>query len=416
MDQTAAAPHQETDRLAATERGFVHLNLFACICLQRFGVISGGSEIYLCFLVFMASGAWLLHTGAARIRPGVLFAFGLAAASFVVSTLVAVIAPRAGVGMSITSLFGVLVFNSVFMFGPRRQLAAEEVFKIFLFYIRIACVLGIIQYGLQFVGIRLFTLGNIIPALKPILVEANYNTEGVIAWGSTIQRANGVFPLEPGGFSQLIAIAVLLDGLVLKRFWFMPLYAAAYILSSSGTGLLCLAVTLAAAPILAPRQSKYVIAAVVTGVPLAIGLYFLFPAQIGHLLGRASEFNTPGTSGYMRYVAQAKAWSFFSEGWRSAIGSGPGAYERFPDYVIGSGSAAVKVFAEYGLIGISLFGVFLVSAVWNKHVPLISVMMLVIYQFGGGNLLQAPTLILMALLCVWSNGPVLVRDLARSAP
>ena len=400
-------PHDMTDQSAvfrADHLRFVTINLIASLFLQRFGVIAGGSEFYLCFVVFIASSCWYVARGSAMVRPEVAMLYLLVALVFTASTVLALLFPRGLGALSITSYVGVLLFNSVFLFASRADDAGDESLRLFLRCARIICVLGLIQYALQFAGIRIFTLGDVLPFLRPILVEANYNTEGVVEWGSTLQRANGVVLLEPGAFSQMIAVALLVDIFLRRVFLFVPLYGVAYVLSYSGTGLLSLGLTLAISAVIIARQRKYIVLGVVVALPLIVMLSFAFPEQIGKLVKRSTEFNVPGTSGYLRYVAQAQAWTYFSDGWRALVGTGPGAFERSPVYVMGSGSAAIKLFAEYGLIGLVTFTTFLITAVWNTRFALLSVMMLVIYQFGGGNLLQPPTLILMALLCIWTRG------------
>ena len=393
----------EGERINADHLRFVTVNLIACLFLQRFGLIAGGSEFFLCFVVFIASACWIVARGSGELRPEIVLLFLLVAVAFTTSTLLGFLLPRSMGTLSVTSLIGVLLFNTVFLFGPRAPDAAEQSLRLFLSCARIICVLGIVQYSLQFAGIRIFTLGDILPFLRPVLVEGNYNTEGILEWGSTLQRANGIVLLEPGAFSQVIAIAVVVDVFVRRSFRFLPLYGVAYVLSFSGTGLLSLVLALAISTVIVGGQRKYVVLSVVLGVPFVLALWFVFPDDIGKLLKRSTEFSTPGTSGYLRYVAQAQAWEYFSQGWRSLLGTGPGAYERSPVYVVGSASAAVKIFAEYGLLGLTTFGTYLIVSMWNHRYALLSVMMLVVYQFGGGNLLQPPTLILMALLCIWTR-------------
>jgi hypothetical protein len=396
---------QAESKPAAGERWFVSINFFGCIILQRFGIISGTSEFFLCYLIFFASGLWALYHGYARIRLNILQSFCVVSIAFLSSVIVAALEPNASIEMSPISVFGALLFNLIFVLGPRRPLPAEAVYGPFVFYVRLCAAIAIAQYLLQFIGIRLFSIGDMLPFLRPVLLETHYNADAVLHWGSNISRATGLFLLEPSILSQLIAVGTLIDVSVRKQIKYVPLYAVAYLLTYSGTGLLCLVITLAITPIFAPRESKYVLIAVLAGIPLVIGLFSFFPSELNELLQRSGEFDSHQSSGYQRYVAQAQAWSFFSDGWRSLIGSGPGAYERFPGHVPGSGSAAIKVFAEYGLVGLLTFSFFIVFSVWNRQYALISLMMLVVYQFGGGNLLQPPILILMEMLCVWTGAP-----------
>ena len=87
------------------------------------------------------------------------------------------------------------------------------------------------------------------------------------------------------------------------------------------------------------------------------------------------------------------------------VGSGPGGLERSPAYFGGSGNPVLKLVADYGIIGLLIFLFYLVLSIFRKDNALLALTMLACYQLGGGNLAMAPFLIMMAMLCVWSQPP-----------
>jgi hypothetical protein len=382
---------------------FAHVNFVGCIVLERFGIMVGDSSFFFSGLIFLASVGVMLVRGSAVFDPVNSLLYLLVCGSLSLSTFIGFAFPWPHVELSLASFVGLVVFNSFFVVKPRFVEDRKRILGIYTAYVRACAIIGIVQFCLQFAGVKIFTLSTSFPVLRPILAEANYNTEGILQYGSSIHRANGLFLLEPSILSQVIAIAVLIDAFILKRFLFLPIYGLAYLLTFSGTGALCLILTLVATPILIPRQAKYVLAAALVALPIILLIYLAAPGAFDMLLSRTSEVSKPGTSGYMRYAAQHAAWLFFSDGWRLLVGAGPGAYTRFPDAVAGTDAAAVKLYSEYGALGLALFLAYVVKANWNPRLPLVSLMVLMIYQFGGGNLMQTFTLVIMALLTIWTG-------------
>ena len=135
------------------------------------------------------------------------------------------------------------------LIGPSARFDRTTVFRLFLAYTRFIAAAGIVQWAVQFIGIRIFSFMVTVPALKPVLVEPQFNFNPILHYGSTILRSNGFFLLEPSMFSQTLVIAVVIDYFILGRVKYLPLYLVAYMLSFSGTG----ALSLALAPYLARR-------------------------------------------------------------------------------------------------------------------------------------------------------------------
>jgi hypothetical protein len=398
--RAAAASSDETNSVI-----FAHIAFILGICMQRFGLLIGTGQIFFSLFGFFALVAWGSWVGLVRLRGPQTLAFGLVIIWFLFSAVAAAESPDRGIEISPASLAMVLVTNSIFLFGPSSRFSNDAVLRAFLFYVRLCAVLAIIQIVLQFGGIRIFSFKDAIPALDPVLVESAYNQNAVEFYGSLNRRANGLFPMEPGALSQLLALGVVVDMFLLRRFKFLPLYAISYILTRSGSGLLVLVATFATYPLIAPLKSLRVIA-IGSIVALMIGTaYLVAPEPFDPIVKRLDEFSSTKSSGYARYVAQLQTWDYLLQTDRVLIGSGPGGLERSPAYFGGSGNPALKLVADYGIIGLMIFLFYLLLSIFRKDNSMLALTMLACYQLGGGNLAMAPFLIMMAMLCIWSQPP-----------
>lgn len=384
-------------------RLFIHAAFVGSIVLQRFCLYLGGSPLFVAQMLFLAAITALLLSGRAVLRPVVLLLLGGFTAIALVGTIIALNDPDARVGISLGSLIVLLVLYALLVVRPDARFDGRPTFAIFVGYMRVLSVLGIIQYLIQYVGIRLFSFTDTVPLLRPILAEQFFNYRPWLSYGSSLMRSNGFFLLEPSIFSQLLVLALLVD-IFVRRIWrYAPLYLVAHLLSYSGTGLLALAITLPLVALVDFRYSRQIAAFAVALVVLgAIGAVAL-PDQFGALMGRSTELSYSGSSGYARYVAP---FQVAGEVWgetRTLIGYGPGALDRAQFYIPGSSSALIKLFVDYGIFGLVAFVTFLVAALWRRDVAILSVYGLVNFQLGGGFLLFAPFIVIIAMLCIWSS-------------
>lgn len=383
-------------------RLFIHLALISCLCLQRFGLIVGGT-VFFSLPLFLGLLALMLVSGFGRLRQGPLMLFGLFALETLVATLVAINVPETRTQLSILSLFSLLSIYLCLLVAPSRRFHGDMTIDIFLFYVRLCAILGIAQYLLQFVGIRIFSFMLTVPALKPVLIESLYNYNPILQYGSTILRSNGFFLIEPSVFSQLLALGMAVEFFLKRSFKFLPLYVVAYLFTFSGTGLLALGLSIVILALVERRHAGRVMLFVGSLAILAVLAAFVFPDQFASLAGRAGEANYSGSSAYARYFAQFEFLGNYTDKARSLIGFGPGAMERSDFYLAGSGNPALKLFIDYGIIGLGLFAAFLYTACWRRDIAIISIFCLVNFQMGGGNLLFPPMIILISILCVWSG-------------
>jgi hypothetical protein len=403
LTDLAAQPDQaERDRRSS--KVFVHIALIGCLILQRFCVFISGSPVYFCVPIFLGLLGWLWFTQRAELRPLSLALYLCFAAMGLVSTFVALNNPDVRLsGISIGSLLSLLSIYVGLTMRPTARFDSSVIFDILMLYIRIIAVCGIVQYLIQFAGIRVFAFMTVFPPLKPFLIEPFFNYHPVIHYGSDILRSNGLFLLEPSTFSQILVLGFLIDFFVRRDWHLMPVYALAYLTTYAGTGLLAFVIAAAMTIVIAPREAPRLAIFGAVGLLLMIVAAFLFPAQFAALAERGDELTATGSSGYARYVSQFGALDAILGETRTLIGYGPGALERAVFYPEGSGNPAFKLFVDYGLLGLIFFAIFFVATLWRSRLVLITLFLLVNFQLGGGNLLFPPLVILAAIVCIWAK-------------
>jgi len=388
------------DRLG---RLYVHAAFIICLCLQRFGVMLGGSALFACLPLFGMLLGCMVLTGHAQIRPRATILYLLFVASALVSTLGALAVPDMRFGISTASLALVAITYGLAIFGPSARFDRTVTFDLFLVYARIIAALGIVQWFIQFVGIRIFSFILTVPALRPVLVEHQFNYDPVLHYGSTIRRSNGFLLLEPSIFSQMLVFAIVVDYFVRGNMRWLPLYLAAYVLSFSGTGALALALALPIYACLSIRNfSRMAGFAAVGAVVMAIAALAL-PDQFASFTSRTNEIEYSGSSGYARFIGPFLPVQDMLHEPRSLIGYGPGATERYDYHVEGTGNSIAKLLLDYGVIGLIAFVVMLVGTLWRRDIAILSLLAVTTFVIGGGYLVFTPILVMMFLLCIWSD-------------
>jgi hypothetical protein len=387
---------------AVRSRRFLHLAMLSCLCLQRFGLDLNGSVLFVSLPAFLLLIGWMLATGQATLGTRALVSFGVFAAWTVLSLELALLAPDPRATISLASWGDVLVTYFVWSVRPTDTFDTGATLDVFLFYARLCAVAGIAQFGLQFGGLRWFQFTQMFPPLSPLLVETHYAFNATLAYGSPILRSNGFFLLEPSMFSQLLALAVCVEFFVKRRYRFLPVYGLAYAVSFSGTGLLSLMLALLLYGLSSARNLARVVGLLAIGVVMAAVAAVAMPQVFAAFASRATEFQRPGSSAYARYFGQLDVLRPFIQEARILIGYGPGATERSLSFNLGSASPALKLVIDYGLIGVGAFAV-LAGAMARRATPILAILCLVMFQLGGGYLLFSPFVVLMTLLCAWTD-------------
>jgi hypothetical protein len=130
------------------------------------------------------------------------------------------------------------------------------------------------------------------------------------------------------------------------------LFAAALLLSFSGTGMMVLAsFFIVSAPLLG-RRGVMVLVIGVGGLALAAAVMALVAPEFAEaLVGRLGEFSQPGTSGHLRFITP---WWITADVLArtpaaTLVGIGAGVSEKMSVPYLYNVNTPVKVFLEYGL-------------------------------------------------------------------
>jgi hypothetical protein len=274
--------------------------------------------------------------------------------------------------LSVISLFGVKEFSvsSIAMFAvvhlpfifiARRPdgldagiPAARTLYSFFLNLALVIAFCGLAQFFLQrLIPVRfLFPIENFVPTS---FVTQHFNSQGVLTYGSETYRANGVFLPEPSYFSQLMAVAIVLELCMLGRWLRLGIYGAALLTASAGTGVMIVALCVPMIMIGRGRWDLLLIGLVVIAVVGAVGE----SSYMGHLASRTGEFNSAGSSAFARFVGGFYLFDEFlwDDPWRTLFGFGAGSFTEFANlshYSVAE-MPLFKMTMEFGLIGATVY-------------------------------------------------------------
>jgi len=260
---------------------------------------------------------------------------------------------------SVTSLvlFTLLHFPYVLQF--RRTPDYTRVLAFFQGVALTIAVLGIVQYAVQFlIGPTLaFPIENFFPEAFKV---SKFNMQGYLEYGSEVYRTNGVFMLEPSFFSQLLAVAVVLEAVTRRRLWALGVLLAGMAVSFSGTGLMLLGACLPCLAI-AKRRWDWLLAGVLLIAVAIVLAEVVDNPYINVFVKRAGEFAEPGSSGFERFVGGFYVFEqlLWPQPLRGLFGFGAGSmqlYDAKAYWPFGS-NAVFKMVFEFGLVGgIAYFG------------------------------------------------------------
>lgn len=385
------------------ERRFVHMSLFGCLILQKFGLVFGTSFLAFGLPLFAIALAMLWRSGGTTLRPKpLIFTVAFLVLVALDAAMTYFIADVRGRG----SLPSVLLFAVLYLsltIGPSRTFDRSQVLDIFLAYSFFISVAGIAQYFLQFVGFRFISFGDAFPALKPILLEDFFNSNAIVEWGSDTVRSNGVFLLEPSSMSQLAVVALAIEILVKRRITRLPVYLVAYLVTFSGTGFISAAFAVILNSFLSAKGAVRAALLVIAGAVGFLALSQVAPQVTDRFTVRIAEFARPGTSAYERYVAQYIAWDELSNDSTILSGLGAGSFEQ---YFVPKGMASnaiLKLTADYGIIVATMWLFLFGYLFWTPRVRFIGLLALSLVLLGGGSELNPTFLIPMSILCIWSQ-------------
>lgn len=245
----------------------------------------------------------------------------------------------------------------------------------------VIALLGIVQFCLQFVGgtALAFPIETYVP---DALRTQGYNDMARLYYGSSIYKATGFVMLEPSVFCQLCALGLVGELVSKNRSLRLALYAGAIVVSYSGTGLIVLAMVLPLFVVMYRRWDLLLKGLLLLGV-LAL---LAEPLNLDVTLGRVGEFNSGGSSGFMRFVG----WqSLFADRlWNSPehalFGYGSGTYFDAAEGYAAGEMAHAKIIFEFGVLGALLYFGFIFYCLFSSSAPLILRLAIVATYFMNG--------------------------------
>ena len=312
--------------------------------------------------ILMALGAGLL-TGRLQFVPTRL------ALLLLVLSILSLIQVWRGDMFSLGSLAMMAVLGLAYTPAARPDTVThEDAMRFFCNLSVIIALAGVLQFALQFVGgtALAFPIETFVPEE---FRTRGYNDMNVLYYGSTIYKATGFVMLEPSVFCQLCAVGLTCELVYRSRGWRMVAYAAAIIVSYSGTGLLILAVTLPMLVILHRRWDLLLRGLFLVGV-LAL---LVEPLNLNVTMSRASEFSSSGSSAFIRFVGWMELFAdkLWNEPARALLGYGSGSFfEAAANYRAGE-MAHAKIVFEFGVLGGLLYFAFILYCLLGSRAPVV---------------------------------------------
>lgn len=310
------------------------------------------------FFFYAVVTAYLISSGYAALQ---LYPFAILIVAAATAVFVVRFSPSS---TSPTSMLLLFVVYAPFLFRLRRGYELSKVQDyIQATFVQVACALSIIAV-VQLVAVNLLGLKALIN-VNFVLPEQirGAGTYAFFRETGGIVKANGFFLRESSTLSIVTALAAVIEFSGRARWLVLATLASGLLASLSGSGIL-----LILAALILPTSILRLPLVVLAVVALTGGLVLTYQLQIPGFefwFGRLAEFQTPGTSGYARFVAPFEMVErSFERGILQAIfGNGAGSYLREVgalrlEYEINDPTWAKLTF-EYGL-----FGFLLISALF----------------------------------------------------
>lgn len=380
--------------LALVLAPFIGVTFLAKFAIPPFG----GLGIAIGVLVNLVAMTWAFAKGIARINLT-----GLSSVLLFTGYAAIVSIARNGAYSVSSLLFFLFIHLPYAVVLPTCEATRRRICS---FYINTAlsfAILGILQYVVQFAAGSdiAFPIENFVP--ETFQVHA-FNKQGVIGYGMDVYRANGVFMVEPSFYSQLLAVAVVLE-IVLGRGRPVAilLMMAGILLSYSGTGLVILAACL---PFIIFHHWKSWMWMILPGGVslLLIAAQFV---DLSLIFSRAGEFDQTGSSGFARFVG---GFYFFDQFlWDSPAASlfGMGA-GQFKNYALNASlpvaeMTLTKMVFEFGLLGAAAYFLSIFRSLSQSAVPRVVTIAVFVTFFLNGVYVGFAHGLALALL-VWPRG------------
>jgi hypothetical protein len=221
----------------------------------------------------------------------------------------------------------------------------------------------------------------------------SFNFQIPVQYGSSIYKSNGLFFLEPSFFSQFVALAIIVELNLLKKYWRLAIFIPALLFSFSGTGLLLLII--GTIPLLPRGKWKQIVSLLLFSALLG---YIFFSSEYGqYITRRLLEFRSTESSAYMRFIGPFINYRDYiqtEEAVNIIFGLGPGSSNRYYWATPVEPNIFVKIFFEYGILG-AFFLAYIIYIFFNKKPFWLSSCIFFTLAFLSGGSILVPQIIVI---------------------
>lgn len=339
-------------------------------------------NVEIAFPIMAVAIAYLLATGRARISLPRLLLFALLVLAIAVGQLLAAdhrdISPTA-VAMAL-GLYAVLL-----VLVPLEAAERMILLRRFQALALVIAAMVAVQWACQLARLGMPGLEALIP---PTMLYQSYNYVQALHWGAAYTKPNGLFMLEASFASQILAMAVVIEVCLFRRWGRVAALLVAQLSTFGGTGFLLLLASL----ILIPFYLRGRGLAILLALFLLVAAGTSFTPVWTNFASRSGELGADDTSsGRGRFVEpylfMAERLSSSARTLVSGLGPGNGKLDtdRTGQLVM---NPVVKATVEYGLVAGVLWMIFVHVGVLCTAMPFVAAfVVLVQYDLLNGSLL-----------------------------
>lgn len=372
--------------------------LFAALVLQRFGFPFPGKPVNIVGPIGIGLAAWGVLNGTLAFDRGRLAAYCALAACAMLGLAWHALSPSGfGEGANLQSLSQFLLLTSFACLTFAEPVDERRFFREVNRWFAIIAVAGVLQFVLQFVGLRVFAFTGIVP--DALLYEFPYNLQIPTGFSDAL-KSNGFFLVEPSVFSQVMALALIIEVLAFRRVAFLCLFVAGLLTSFAGTGWIVLGSFVAAAGLGLGWRGLAIAGGMVLVVAVLFGVVSTFaPDVAGAFQQRMDEISRPSTSGHRRFITPF--WllddTLTSTPSAALLGLGSGISERLTMPYAYDVNTPIKIALDYGFPALLIYVLLFVMGRKSPVQAAILVPAAVMF-FITGSYTQFPPMLFLVLL------------------
>jgi hypothetical protein len=341
-------------QLTATGKFAVWAAIVSMLFLSQIALNIGDFPVTTDLVCYALFACYLLVSGYASLSFPSLLLFLIAAA---VACFRMVLNDSTTTSWTSLALLFALYAPFSFHLRKRQDLQAVQRYIQYAFVSAVTVIASIAVAQIILVNVfKLSSLTNIYFVMPKEIRGAGAYT--FLREGGGIVKANGFFLRESADLSMVTGLALMVEYYTRKRLGVLGIIGAGFVCSFSGTGILAVA-----AGFLLPRSISRIPLFFVSTVGVAMILFVLYSMELPGLsiwFGRLSEFTTPNTSAYSRFVAPVEMVqrSFDKGAVTTWLGTGGGTFLRDIlrlklKFEINDPTWS-KLTYEYGLLGFGL--------------------------------------------------------------